>query len=121
MGKTLDKILKEMKIAKIDTDIKQKIFFEMLNNIRTNVGKYNPPLTEKEFYISLIDKEYAINELVKNMNECKKEGHIQGITLFANGYKKSYICKRCKLSYERNYTSEETREFQKMMRTPMDI
>jgi hypothetical protein len=70
--KTIEKILKAMNIPKIDENARQKERFENIRQVLMIMESYKEPITEKEFYIDIINLRYYIEARYTNNHRCRR-------------------------------------------------
>jgi hypothetical protein len=124
---SLEMILIKFNIKKVELSPELKEAYEKENASRlemkgTDLEKIfkTDPLSEKEFYLGKLKQSIKYNRWVQNLKICKTEGHIESeITLADNGT--YFVCKRCKLGYNRAQTNDESEAVNKIMHTYVNI
>jgi len=81
--------------------------------------KINNDSNEKEYLIGTLEVRIAIKEHYNKIEKCKREGHPDERVLSTDSSGTALcMCRSCGDMYNRKMTLEETREFNKLIRTP---
>ncbi|MFA6074108.1 MAG: hypothetical protein WC758_08375 [Candidatus Woesearchaeota archaeon] len=123
---SLELILVTFNLKKVELTPTQKTKYIEENNKRYSwigtkyeqAGFKTTQLTEKEFYITELNKALSYKQLFKRLDQCQTQGHIESNGHVVNG--ETYAkCKRCKLTYFRQSSSDEIKRFIQNSQIPL--
>ena len=96
--------------------------FKTLNNHLKYLGGKN--LTRREYLEYQEETDKKLKKLAEKIKYCGENGHLSGSEHISSGQSGTLVygvCKRCDMSYKRNLTIREQKEFDRTMNAPMTI
>ena len=96
--------------------------YKVLNNYLKSLGGKN--LTRGEYLKYQEETDKKLKELAEKIKYCGENGHLSGSEHISSGQSGTLVystCKRCDMSYKRNLTIREQKEFDREMNRPMTI